>query len=737
MRAGVTLAAALSVVALAGEAAGRTAIVVNVGAFPDARAAAGAEEKVDWLDGDANDDAVCTGCFAAVELQHHLRRATGRKDDFAIVDDERPPAGADWIVVGSADMNAAARTLGGSPAARRAEAGRLGPQGYRIRTLRRDGRRVIHLSGGGRVGTLYAAYDLLHRLGFRWFAPGPVHEDIPRIDDLGEHDVTSRPAFLTRGFHAWENRGDEAFLLWMARNRLNYWCVEQRQRALMRKLGIRMACGAHDAQARFLDPARAYPYDHPKFAGDDARRAPADPYPLSKLYRGDANKDGTLSTFEAHPEWFPLVKGRRVPGVRGSFGTNYCTSNPHATAEFMRSYVRALVDGAYRDADVVRFWMLDGGRWCECDACRALGSPTDRNLLLVHQLDRAIKRARRAGRIHRPLIVRFLVYADLLAPPSRPLPEGFDYATCSATYFPISRSYVFDFLDPRSRSNARYVRQLAGWVREPKRHWRGALCLGEYYNVSGFKCLPVCYMHTMAKDIPAYHELGARHFHYMHCTTANMGNKALTNWQMARQLWDVRTDCRKLWADYFARRYGPAARTMRAFYESLERMFCNVRELKYGLARRLDGGAKDLFPTPELRYERAEGVACSGPTFLEIVAAGKQCRQLIDRAAAMKLPKRVAARIAEDERLFAYGERTIAYYHACIEAWRAIRSSQPEAAREHLAEAERLAGLLRKDTASTKHSSSHANAADALAASRAARAPGHIRRRLGQAKPRP
>jgi len=82
-------------------------------------------------------------------------------------------------------------------------------------------------------------------------------------------------------------------------------------------------------------------------------------------------------------------------------------------------------------------------------------------------------------------------------------------------------------------------------------------------------------------------------------------------------------------------------------------------------------------------------------------------------------------------------KRQIAYYHACIEAWRAIRSSQPEAAREHLAEAERLAGLLRKDTASTKHSSSHANAADALAASRAARAPGHIRRRLGQAKPRP
>ncbi|MGB2823680.1 MAG: DUF4838 domain-containing protein, partial [Phycisphaerae bacterium] len=533
-----------------------------------------------------------------------------------------------------------------------------------IRTLRAGGRKVIHLAGGGRAGTLYAAYDLLHRLGCRWFAPGEVHEEIPRIDALGEHDVAAGPSFLTRGFHAWEDRGDERFLLWMARNRLNYWCVEQAQHAVMRKLGIRMSCGAHDAQARFLNPAGAYPYDHPRFEGDES--GPADPYPVSRQYRGDEDKDGKLSFFEAHPEWFALVDGRRTGGIRGSFGTNFCTSNPQATAEFMKNYVRALIDGPYRDADVVRFWMLDVGRWCQCPACKALGTPTDRNLLLVHRLDREIKKARRAGRIHRPLIIRFLAYADMLAPPSRPLPDGFDYETCSATYFPIHRSYVFDFLDPRSGRNTRYRQQLDGWVSRPDRHYRGQLCIGEYYNVSGYKCLPICFMHTMARDIPTYHRLGARHFHYMHCTTADMGNKALTNYQMARQLWDVGTDCEALWSDYFARRYGPAAEAMRAFHESLEAMFSNVTELKYGLALRLDRGEGELFPTPELRYERKEGGPCNGPTFLEIVAAGRTCRKLIDRALTARLP----ARIAEDERLFTYGERTIAYYHACILAWR-------------------------------------------------------------------
>ena len=59
-----------------------------------------------------------------------------------------------------------------------------------------------------------------------------------------------------------------------------------------------------------------------------------------------------------------------MPGISGSFGTNYCTSNPHATTEFVKNYVQALIDGPYRDADMVRFWTLDGGKWCECEAAR-------------------------------------------------------------------------------------------------------------------------------------------------------------------------------------------------------------------------------------------------------------------------------------------------------------------------------------------------------------------------------
>ena len=153
-------------------------------------------------------------------------------------------------------------------------------------------------------------------------------------------DVTGRPSFASRGFYIYEERGDPDFWLWMARNRLNDWSVQVKNPGFLRKLGFLLACGTHDAEGLFLDPTALYPYDHARFAGN--RGKPKDPYPVSPVYQGDANRDGKLTYFEAHPEWFPQVDGRRVPGVGRWSGTNFCTSNCDATKEFTKNYVRAL-----------------------------------------------------------------------------------------------------------------------------------------------------------------------------------------------------------------------------------------------------------------------------------------------------------------------------------------------------------------------------------------------------------
>lgn len=728
------LVALLAVLALPPAALAAPTIVVNLGKYPSAQRAGTDEANVRWGDADPTDDTLCTEAFAALEAQRALRKMTGARNAFAIVDDRAAPAG-DLILVGGLKSNALSARFAGALGVSQAELEKLGPEGYRIRSRDVGGRRITLVAGGGRVGTLYGVYDFLHRLGVRWYAPGELHEEIPprSLAYLPRFDVTESPRFLTRGFHAWENRGDPEFLLWMARNRLNYWCVEQEPKPLLHKLGIMLVGGGHILTQYYLGPNNPYPYDHPAFTGDEGK--PRDPYPTSAEFRGDANGDGTLSYFEAHPEWYALIQGQRSSHIVGDGGDNFCTSNRDAMAEWMKNAVADLVEGRYKDAGLMNAWMLDAGRWCECAECRALGTPTDRNLLFVHEYAKAIKQAQAEGRLHRPVRLLFLAYADVLEPPTRPLPPDFDPETCIATYFPITRCYVHRFDDPHCSRNAAYVRHLYGWARDPERHYQGQICIGEYYNVSGYRCLPACFMSTMATDIPYYYARGARHFHYMHCTTKNWGNKALTNWQMARQLWDPGVNCEALWQDYFSGRYGPAAHPMRRFYESLEQMLGNVTELKYGLAGRLQSGAKELFPTTHLRYERTTYPKDDGPDLLEILEASRRCRQILDGVLRRRLPERVRQRVAEDERGFTYGERTLAFYDALARAYLRQREGKEAEARQAFREASKLAGLLKADTTSALHSSSHASAPDALAASYASGALTVLSSLLGPLEP--
>jgi len=724
--------AVLALPALLAGPAGATTLVVNAGRFATAAEAGVAEALVDWRDADSADDTACTEGYAALELQAYLRRLSAVGDAFPLADDQSTPMG-DLIVVGGPGSNAYAAAMAAGLGVGEPELAALGPEGYRIVSRSVGGRRVTLLAGGSRVGTLYAAYDLLHRLGVRWLAPGALHEEVPErsLQGVPDLDVRSSPAFRTRGFHAWENRGNVDFLVWMARNRLNLWCVEQEQKALMHKLGVLLLGGGHVLTDRYLGPRQPYPYDHPQFAGDEDK--PPDPYPVSPDFRGDANGDGSLSRFEAHAEWYGLRGGRRSDAIHGDGGDNFCTANEQALAEWTRNAVTDLAEGAYRDADLINAWMLDGGTWCECDACKRQGTPTDRNLVVVRRYDEAIKQAQAEGRIRRPVRLLFLAYADVLQPPSRPLPAGFDPETCIATFFPIVRCYVHRFDDPACSANSRYRGHLQGWAEIPGRFYQGQLCIGEYYNLSGYKCLPVCYMHTMATDIPYYYRMGARHFHYMHCTTRDWETRALTNWQMARQLWDPATDVDALWQDYFASRYGPAAADMRRFYEVLERMLGNVSELKYGLARRLEAGAKELFPNPHLKAVTTVFPKDDGIDLDEILASAAAGRRLLDQVRAAALPERIAGRLAEDERGFAYGERTVRFFDVLCRAYALDREGRPEDARTALGEARALADLLRADTQSASTSSSHANAANALAASDAVGALAVLGRRLGPA----
>ena len=115
-----------------------TTIVVNFGPYSSAEVAAGTEAEVNWLDSDPADDTICTECFAAMELQHYLRKMTGRGRDFAIVDDDQPTTG-DLILLGGQESNAVTSEFAGKLGVDAKQLSDVGGQGYRILQCR-DGR---------------------------------------------------------------------------------------------------------------------------------------------------------------------------------------------------------------------------------------------------------------------------------------------------------------------------------------------------------------------------------------------------------------------------------------------------------------------------------------------------------------------------------------------------------------------------------------------------------------------
>ena len=114
---------------------------------------------------------VCLGeaslpeALAAREIRRYVYLRTGAL--MPIVEADAVASGeCGAVVVGSKDrphvkMLAADAGLETAVAA-------LGPQHYLIKTIQRDGKRVVLIAGGDEVGTLYGVYRLAEHLGVRF-----------------------------------------------------------------------------------------------------------------------------------------------------------------------------------------------------------------------------------------------------------------------------------------------------------------------------------------------------------------------------------------------------------------------------------------------------------------------------------------------------------------------------------------------------------------------------------------
>ncbi len=547
---------------------------------------------------------------AAAELQHFLERMSGTKLPIRKLPDAAPGADATRILVGPSE---AVRKLEvGVPTGYDFDGD---DEGFVLETVGRD-LVVAGNEDGPYQGTLYAAYELLERLGCRWYFPGAFGEVVPKTPTVraARVDVVARPSFAVRNIwrSGWADT-TEGYGLWARRNKMT-------GRALF-----------------------AFPGD-----GSIRNLAPPDKH------------------FKEHPEIYALSReGERV--AKGSFGvhgqqheTMLCMTNPLT----VRIAVQTISDyfKANPQAGSYAFSPPDGAPRCHCEACLAgehdfhneRGSRpcvSDTYYNFVNKVARAV------AKDFPDRYILTLAYSNRVRPP-----EGLDEPWSKNIIIQIARLGVCTMHplgSPRCVFARQYLATLDAWSR-----FCSKLAIYDYDPQSDLSRMPFWNVHSIRANMPIYHQHGVIGFTTEgHNTFLRTG---LNYYIRARLMWDVNADVDALLEDFYRNFFGPAAAEMQAFIEAVEdSMAQSDAHMRWttgvvdwaavfpqpriaALSRRL-GAAERLADTPEIKSRVAayRAVHQYMMTYHDFVAAERGGRF----AEAVKIVDRLAEPINAVERI--------------------------------------------------------------------------------------
>lgn len=267
------------------------------------------------------------------------------------------------------------------------------------------------------------------------------------------------------------------------------------------------------------------------------------------------------------------------------------------------------------------FWCLspdDGARFDESADDRALDagdfdttfqtvSLTDRILVFYNRI------VRRALRECPDLHFCALAYVQYTRPPVRETPhERLVVQIAPITY---SRAHPMDIADVPDNDSLNYI--VEGWGKKSK--------AVSYYLYGYFLAAPIstfpCFR-KWAHDIKVLYAKGSCRY-WQPETMSNNEFFAMAGWMGQRMAWDPSQDPWKLLREANDALYGPAAETMWAFFDSVDRLWVEAKEYSGAAWGHLNRFAPEQMSALSRLLERAEREAESDPKVLERVRLAK------------------------------------------------------------------------------------------------------------------
>ena len=385
----------------------------------------------------------------------------------------------------------------------------LGPDGFSIEE--KDG--VVRIRGSRERGCLYGAYELIERfLGVRWYSPD--FEVVPR-----------REAFeVPDGFSLSETPDFEM--------RMMEWYDVDRDGGFSSKLRLNSGSGA------LADK---------RFGGDACRfgKGLGICHTFASLL-GD-------EYFDAHPEYFSMVDGRRTKER-----SQLCLTNPEVLAIVTSNVLKKI----RQDPGAVMYGVSqnDWYGYCTCPKCAAVDaeeeSPAGTMLRFVNAIAEEVEKE------FPKALVETLAYQYTRKPPKLTRPRG-NVVICLCT-FECDISHPIE--TGLSRENTLFRRDLRKWGKIAER-----MFIWDY--VANFAHYPATFPNygVLQANLRFFRSSGVRHVFELGAYQGTGADFAdLKAWLIAKYMWKVERDEKALLDDFFRGFYGSAADIVREDFEEVK-----------------------------------------------------------------------------------------------------------------------------------------------------------------------
>lgn len=435
-------------------------------------------------------DAAAPEKLGARELAEHLERMTGVRPQVVV---EAEPLPERALIVGPCRALAA---LGVE-----LDPELLGEEGFVLKSV---GERLV-AAGPGRRGTLYACLTLLEKLGVRWFTPTvtrvPRREtlDLSKWDEVGIPDFEYREPYFAEAF-------DRGFAF---HNKINGFAAR-------------------------LDAETGGKFVYRPFVHSFDELVPR-------------------SLFAAHPEYFPLIDGKRTDGY-----VQRCLTNPDVLKIATDTVLRWIDESP--DARLFSVSQNDTYNECRCKECvkrmDEYGAPSGLYLWFVNQIADVVAER------HPGLLIDTLAYQFTEAPPHGIAPRR----NVRVRLCPIAccASHPYESCDaPPTVAFLSHLRLWAGLT--------DSLYVWHYNTDFSHYLMPFPDFDEFPAELRLYRQSGVKgvFFEGDYASGGGGSDAELRSWVMARLLWNVHADASALVDEWMAGVYGRAAQPMREWFDRL------------------------------------------------------------------------------------------------------------------------------------------------------------------------